>query len=114
VLLLHRGEDVIELGIVSRGGDERLVEGDRDPSDAFLELTKRRTLRRLAISRSLSRLAVKKRPNDGPFLSFSIRSCQRPALLPIRSSRLLLVESLSERRTLRPKRCRRCDLEFAI
>jgi hypothetical protein len=40
---------------------------------------------RMASSRNLSRLAAKKRPNDRPFLSFSIRSCHSSALLPIRS-----------------------------
>ena len=61
--------------------DSRSRHGAAHPT----KLTRRRTLRRWAISRSLSRLAAKKRPNDRPFLSISIPSCQRCALLPIRS-----------------------------
>jgi hypothetical protein len=42
-------------------------------------LTRYRTFMRMASSRNLSRLAAKKRPNDRPFLSFSIRTCQLSA-----------------------------------
>ena len=45
--------------------DSRSRHGAAHPT----KLTRRRTLRRWAISRSLSRLAAKRRPNDRPFLS---------------------------------------------
>ena len=45
----------------------------------------RRTARRPAISRSLSRLAAKKRPNSRPVRSFSSRTRQLSAVLPNRS-----------------------------
>jgi hypothetical protein len=59
-------------------------------------LITQRILRRLAVSRSFSPVAAKKRPNHRPFLSFSIRRCQHSALLPNRETTHTEREDLGE------------------